>query len=150
MKLFFTLLAVALLVNGGLAVVALDLLGGSTDDPEAVMHRVAYVDLWLGRLTFCLPLLLFAAGDYVAVRGRHTGWRRAVLLWSPFAVFMLSAALDWGFIQAAYLRFVRDYEMGYGGVPVSSLYILLGLPTAVVLGLLNHGLVTWWQRRVAS
>ncbi len=123
---------------GAAATVYLSMLAGTAAEPVTVLYRAARLYAGLGYLKYFLGLILLVLADYAVLRGALRGRRRTAVLWSPFVLFVVFGVTQWGFASDAYLRFARDYGLGWSGVSGTVFYMIVAFPAAFAVSLLNH------------
>lgn len=97
----------------------------------------------VGWAKYLAPLLLLSMAHRAVLRREYLGWHRGVLLWSPLALFVVYAYLQWGTLASARVAYLARHGRPDEGDPRALLQMLVAFPVAFAVTAIHAG----WSRR---
>ena len=142
----FTVFASVLLV-GGLAGACFYILDLETYDPEVLLRWFEYVNTPLAYAKSYLSLATLVVADYAVLKSDIRGFRRFILLSTPFLLYFFFALIHWGFVGDAYIHYQQDNDLWVGGFSGAVIRMAIAYPIALTVSLVNGTIIFLVQRR---
>lgn len=148
MRSFF--LAVILLAIGAtaLVLVGLNTLAGPYADGSVSEFQVVYDTL--GWAKYGALLLLLWLADRAVLWRERLGWKRTLLLFSPFALFCVAAYFQWVVMGDALREYLVRNGRPEGGAAGATFYMAVVFPLAFALTGLNAWFIQRRQLRLTT
>jgi hypothetical protein len=140
----FALAAILLSLGiGALALIALGALAVPVFSEPALREFDLFYRI-LGYAKYAAPLLLLVMADRAVLWREYVGWHRAVLLWTPLALFVAWSYLQWAVLGDARIHYLQAHGRWSGGFSGALLFMMVVYPVAFVVTAINLG----WVRRL--
>lgn len=104
----------------------------------------------IGWAKYVAAAILLVIADRAVLWREHLGWRRALLLWTPLALFVAYAYLQWVVLADARLAYLERHGRSDGAFSGALFYMLIVFPVAFGITAVNAAVVRRRELRLTT